>query len=154
LARDLGYLSTEASARLDAQANEVEKMLASFLRPSSPQPTANRQRLTARRSRGALTVAFQGRMTKRMSTSTILTVRLDAPTRRLLERAMRLGARSRSDVVREALAAHLGPRAPAPRPIDVIGHLAGCFDSGVDDLGTNHRDHVRKAARARLVRAR
>jgi hypothetical protein len=32
LARDLGFLSTEASARLEAQANEIEKMLASFLR--------------------------------------------------------------------------------------------------------------------------
>jgi hypothetical protein len=41
LARDLGYLSTEASARLDARADEIEKMHASFLRTTDPQPTAN-----------------------------------------------------------------------------------------------------------------
>jgi hypothetical protein len=39
--RGLGQLSGEASARLDAQANEIKKTLASFLRTSNPQPTAN-----------------------------------------------------------------------------------------------------------------
>jgi four helix bundle protein len=41
MARDLGYLSTEASARLDAQANRIKKLLASILRTSNPRPTAN-----------------------------------------------------------------------------------------------------------------
>jgi hypothetical protein len=47
LGRDLGYLSTEASARLDAEANEIEKLFASFLRTSNPQPTANSQQRAA-----------------------------------------------------------------------------------------------------------
>jgi hypothetical protein len=41
LARDLGYLSGEASARLDARASEIKKMLAPLPRASNPQPTAN-----------------------------------------------------------------------------------------------------------------
>jgi four helix bundle protein len=42
LARDLGHLPEEAHRQLDAQANEVKKMLNSFIQKLGQRPTANR----------------------------------------------------------------------------------------------------------------
>jgi predicted DNA-binding protein len=70
-----------------------------------------------------------------------LTLRLPSTLNEKLERtAMRL-KRKRSDVVRLALEQFLDTE-PEIRPIERVRDLLGKVESGVPDLGQNHREHL------------
>lgn len=62
-----------------------------------------------------------------------MSVRLDARTERLVDRLAKAKRQTKSEVVREAIAALAGRAAGAEavgRPYDAIAHLIGCADSG------------------------
>lgn len=70
-----------------------------------------------------------------------LTLRLPNALNEKLERtAIRL-KRKRSDVVRLALEQYLDTE-PEVRPIERVRDLLGTVESGVPDLGQNHREHL------------
>lgn len=74
-----------------------------------------------------------------------LTIRLtDELEQRLESTAHRLN-RKRSDIVRLALQKFIGEAEAEAgfSPIDNIRHLAGSVESGITDLGENHRDHLK-----------
>ena len=78
-----------------------------------------------------------------------LTLRLPGELNEKLERtAIRL-KRKRSDVVRLALEQFLDS-APKIPPIERVRDLLGAVESGVPDLGQNHREHlIRRLRRAK-----
>jgi Arc/MetJ-type ribon-helix-helix transcriptional regulator len=85
-------------------------------------------------------------------TSTMLSVRLDAGTLRLVDTAVKTLRKSRSAVVRDALRRTLG--APLARsPIEVVADRVGCADSGRGDLAQNHSSILKERLRARAARA-
>lgn len=76
-----------------------------------------------------------------------LTVRMPDDLADALAKAAKRARRSRSDLVRLALERYLetspgNGHAESERPIDRVRDLIGSIDSGVSDLGTNHREHV------------
>lgn len=74
-----------------------------------------------------------------------LTIRLtDELEQRLESTAHRLN-RKRSDIVRLALQKFIGEAEAEAgfSPFDNIRHLAGSVESGITDLGENHRDHLK-----------
>jgi predicted transcriptional regulator len=86
-------------------------------------------------------------------TERVLSVRLDAETATLLDRAARASHRRRSDVVRDALRAQLA-HVEAPSPWEVAADRIGCADSGRDDLSTNASRIIKERLRARASRSR
>jgi hypothetical protein len=61
-----------------------------------------------------------------------LNVRVDAETAALVERIARQSGRTKSEVVRQALAAlgEHGKRTSTRTPAEAMAHLIGCWDSG------------------------
>ena len=70
-----------------------------------------------------------------------LTLRLPGTLNAKLERSAKRLKRKRSDVVRLALEQFL-ETAPATRPIERVRDLLGSVESGVPDLGQNHREYL------------
>lgn len=70
-----------------------------------------------------------------------LTLRLPGPLNEKLERTATRLKRKRSDVVRLALEQYLETDVPI-RPADRVRDLLGSVESGVPDLGQNHREHL------------
>jgi predicted DNA-binding protein len=70
-----------------------------------------------------------------------LTLRLPGALNEKLERAAARLKRKRSDVVRLALEQFLDAQ-PDFRPVDRVRDLLGKVESGVPDLGQNHREHL------------
>ena len=70
-----------------------------------------------------------------------LTLRLPGPLNEKLEHSARRLKRKRSDVVRLALEQFLDTE-PETRPIERVRDLLGKVESGVPDLGQNHREHL------------
>ena len=70
-----------------------------------------------------------------------LTLRLPSALTEKLERSAKLLKRKRSDVVRLALEQFLDT-GPDIRPIERVRDLLGRVESGVPDLGQNHREHL------------
>jgi len=83
---------------------------------------------------------------------TQLTLRMPTDLASRLERVAKRTRRKRSEVVRLALEQFLNQADPwmQRRPIDLVRDLLGSVESGVPDLGRNHRDHLLR----RLQRAR
>jgi predicted DNA-binding protein len=70
-----------------------------------------------------------------------LTLRLPGALREKLERTATRLKRKRSDVVRLALEQFLETE-PDIRPVERVRDLLGRVESGVPDLGQNHREHL------------
>ena len=70
-----------------------------------------------------------------------LTLRLPGALNEKLEQSARRLQRKRSDVVRLALEQFLDTE-PDIRPIERVRDLLGRVESGVPDLGQNHREHL------------
>jgi hypothetical protein len=70
-----------------------------------------------------------------------LTLRLPGALNEKLERSAKRLKRKRSDVVRLALEQFL-ESAPEIRPVERVRDLLGSVESGVPDLGQNHREHL------------
>jgi predicted DNA-binding protein len=70
-----------------------------------------------------------------------LTLRLPGALNEKLEQSARRLQRKRSDVVRLALEQFLDIE-PDIRPIERVRDLLGRVESGVPDLGQNHREHL------------
>lgn len=72
-----------------------------------------------------------------------VTVRLPEDLSRALEVASRRMQRKSSEIVRMALRDFLGvPPRTGHRPIDRVRSLIGSLDSGIPDLGRNHRAYI------------
>lgn len=78
-----------------------------------------------------------------------LTVRLTDELEEGVEALARKLHRKRSDVVRIALEHFLREEgeAPSERPYDRVKDLLGSVESGVPDLGANHREHLKSRFR-------
>ena len=70
-----------------------------------------------------------------------LTLRLPGSLTEKLDRSAKRLKRKRSDVVRLALEQFLDTE-PDTRPIERVRDLLGSVESGVPDLGQNHREHL------------
>lgn len=70
-----------------------------------------------------------------------MTLRLPQALAGKLDRSARRLRRKRSDVVRLALEQFLDAE-PEVRPIERVRDLLGRIESGVPDLGQNHREHL------------
>ena len=70
-----------------------------------------------------------------------LTLRLPGELANRLGRSAKRLRRKRSDVVRLALEQFL-ETTPEIRPIERVRDLLGSVESGVPDLGQNHREHL------------
>ncbi len=89
----------------------------------------------------------------------ILSVRVDAETTAAIERLARQRRSTKSQVIREAVAA-LAERerngARGPSPYDAIPHLIGCYDSGglrlSEHTGEKFAVRLREQRRARRAR--
>ena len=73
-----------------------------------------------------------------------LTVRIPLSLAAKLEQVARELHRERSDLVRMALEEFLGSRDESleTRPYDKVRDLLGSIESGIPDLGQNHRKHL------------
>jgi Arc/MetJ-type ribon-helix-helix transcriptional regulator len=80
---------------------------------------------------------------------TQVTVRLTDDLGRGLDDAVRRLKLRRSDIVRLALERFLGEIGASGRPFDRVSDLIGSYESGIPDLGSDHRKHLLK----RLKRA-
>lgn len=70
-----------------------------------------------------------------------LTLRLPLALSEKLDRSAKRLKRKRSDVVRLALEQFLDTE-PDTRPIERVRDLLGRVESGIPDLGQNHREHL------------
>jgi hypothetical protein len=80
-----------------------------------------------------------------------LTVRIGDEYEPLLTRLAKETGLKRSDIVRQALKHFLEEHesTPSAHPFNRVGHLLGLVESGVKDLGANHREHlIRKIKKA------
>jgi hypothetical protein len=80
-----------------------------------------------------------------------LTVRIGDEYEPLLNSYAKETGLKRSDIVRQALKQFLNEHesTPSARPFGRISHLLGLVESGVTDLGANHREHlIRKIKKA------
>ncbi len=75
-----------------------------------------------------------------------ITFRLPVVLADKLERKARSMKRKRSDVVRQALEQFLDARENV-RPIERVRDLLGSVDTGISDLGWNHREHMFRGLR-------
>ena len=81
-----------------------------------------------------------------------VTVRMPEDLLERLDRRAERQRRKRSDVIRLAVERWLdeGDDASGGRPIDKVRDLIGAVESGISDLGQNHREHlIRRLRRAR-----
>ncbi len=80
---------------------------------------------------------------------TQLTLRMPADLADRLAKVARLTRRRRSELVRLALEQFLEQAGPGVerRPIDLVRDLLGSVDSGIPDLGRNHRKYLLKRLR-------
>ena len=76
-----------------------------------------------------------------------LTLRLPGELSEKLTQSAKRMKRKRSDVARLALEQFLGGGVATGRVIDRVGDLIGVIESGVPDLGSNHREHLIKRLR-------
>lgn len=77
-----------------------------------------------------------------------LVVRIPTDMDQDLRRVARATGRGRSEIVRDALRAYLGPATAATvRPVERIRHLLGALESGVPTLARDHRAHVLESLR-------
>ncbi len=75
------------------------------------------------------------------------TVRLDAQTEALLNRLVRKGRRTKSQVIREAITALANAEAAADTaksPYEAIAHLIGCASGGPPDLSERTGEKFRE----------
>jgi metal-responsive CopG/Arc/MetJ family transcriptional regulator len=74
-----------------------------------------------------------------------LTIRLNDELEQGLESIAHRLNRKRSDIVRLALQKFIGEAEAEAglAPFDKIQHLAGSVETGVSDLGENHREHLK-----------
>ncbi|MEW6269042.1 MAG: ribbon-helix-helix protein, CopG family [Thermodesulfobacteriota bacterium] len=87
-----------------------------------------------------------------MGASSVVSLRLDLETRRSIDRLARARGRSRSDVVREAVAA-LIERAPAEdRPYESWKPIIGIARGGRPDLSERTGERFRELLAARVRR--
>jgi hypothetical protein len=80
-----------------------------------------------------------------------LTVRIGDEYESLLNKYAKETGLKRSDIVRQALKHFLEEHenTPSTRPFGRVSHLLGLVESGVADLGKNHREHlIRKIKKA------
>ncbi len=80
-----------------------------------------------------------------------LTVRIGDEYKSLLSRVAKETGLKRSDIVRQALRRFLEEHEDTAlaRPFSRVSHLLGLVESGVTDLGKNHREHlIRKIKKA------
>jgi hypothetical protein len=80
-----------------------------------------------------------------------LTVRIGDEYGPLLARYAKETGLKRSDIVRQALKHFLEEHEniPSARPFSRVSHLLGLVESGITDLGKNHREHlIRKIKKA------
>lgn len=70
-----------------------------------------------------------------------LTLRLPTELAEKLTRSARRMRRNRSDLVRLAIEQFLSS-ATEPKPVDAIRDLLGSVESGIEDLGQRHREHL------------
>jgi len=75
-----------------------------------------------------------------------LTVRMPDEYQTTLDRLTKNMGLKRSDIVRMALKHFFEehPEAPALTPVEKVRHLLGVVESGVKDLGKNHRAYLIK----------
>lgn len=89
-----------------------------------------------------------------MKSSAVMSLRLDADTRRTIARLARLRRRSQSDIVREAVAT-LIERAPQDdRPFDAWAPVIGIARGGAPDLSERTGERFVALLRARRGRRR
>ncbi len=72
-----------------------------------------------------------------------ITLRLSADLEKRLTRAARLARRRRSEIVRLALEQYLNEQDNV-KPIDKVRDLIGKYQTGIPDLGSNHRKYLRQ----------
>lgn len=74
-----------------------------------------------------------------------LTIRLDNKLEQGLEALARRFHQKRSEIVRHALERFIAEEVTAedPSPWQKVQHLAGVVETGVNDLGESHREHLR-----------
>jgi hypothetical protein len=80
-----------------------------------------------------------------------LTVRIGDEYEPLLTRYAKETGLKRSAIVRQALKCFLEEHenTPSARPFSRVSHLLGLVESGITDLGKNHREHlIRKIKKA------
>ncbi len=81
-----------------------------------------------------------------------VTVRMPEDLLERLDRRAERQRRKRSDVIRLAVERWLdeGDGESGDRPIDKVRDLIGAVETGISDLGQNHREHlIRRLRRAR-----
>jgi metal-responsive CopG/Arc/MetJ family transcriptional regulator len=73
-----------------------------------------------------------------------LTVRIGDEYESLLNRLAKESGLKRSDIVRQALKHFFEEHenTPSARPFGRVSHLLGLVESGVKDLGANHREYL------------
>ncbi len=82
-----------------------------------------------------------------------LTLRLPNALNKKLQRTATRLKRKRSDVVRLALEQFLDTE-PEMRPVERVRDLLGKVESGMPDLGQNHREHlIRRLRRGQRIAA-
>jgi predicted DNA-binding protein len=88
-----------------------------------------------------MTLHYNARHLEKAHMDSQLTLRLPGALSEKLEHSARRLKRKRSDVVRLALEQFLDTE-PEIRPIERVRDLLGRVESGVPDLGQNHREHL------------
>jgi hypothetical protein len=85
----------------------------------------------------------------------VITVRVDLETVRILERVARRRKQTRSQVVREAIAALAEKDPPAgPTPYEAIAHLVGIVKEGPPHLSERTGEKLKRLLRDRERRRR
>ena len=87
-----------------------------------------------------------------MKTSTVMSFRLDHETRRTIARLARTRRRSRSEVVREAVAALIEHAPQHDRPYDAWASAIGIARGGRRDLSEGTGRHLRRLLSTRAER--
>lgn len=76
-----------------------------------------------------------------------LTVRIDADTRRLIERLARKKGQTKSEIIRDAIdvfSKQADEHQKADRPFDIVRDLIGCVRVGPPDLSEQTGRHFRR----------
>lgn len=73
---------------------------------------------------------------------TQLTIRLPVDLSQALARASRTSGRKSSEIVRAALRDYLGTQPAGSRPAERVRGLIGSLESGIPDLGEQHRAYI------------
>ena len=74
-----------------------------------------------------------------------LTIRLNSELKQGLESLSRRFHQKRSEIVRHALERFIAEETitEVPSPWQKVQHLAGTIETGINDLGEAHREHLR-----------